>query len=230
MPYPTPAAYQGPYPGQGQPPFPGQGGNQWYSPLMQPEPRRRRRWPWAVGAAVAVCALIIVALGLSLGSSHPGTPTQAASSSRPSPTAPSATPTPTLGDLQLYQLQVGDCLSGANMQLNSTAPWPKLTLAVPCNQPHTAEVFFADNTFWPKNSAFPGSSAISKDGNAACNDAFRAYVGIAYSKSIYTWTNIIPDATTWPGGDRALHCVAYYSTSQQKAGATLTHSIKSSRK
>jgi hypothetical protein len=135
-----------------------------------------------------------------------------------------------VGNLQLYQLRVGDCLTGANMELNTTDPWPKVTLAVPCNQPHTAEVFFADNTFWPKNSTFPGSSKISKVGNAACNNAFRTYVGIAYSKSIYTWTNIIPDGSTWPTGDRALHCVAYYSTSKKPAGATLTDSIKDSRK
>ena len=224
MPYPTQAPY-GP-----QPPYPGPQGSQWYSPLIQPPPRRRRRWPWAVGAVAAVCAVVIVAVVLSLGSSHPGTPTAASTSPRPSPTTPSATPTPTVGNLQLFQLRVGDCLTGANMQLNTSNPWPKLTLAVPCNLPHTAEVFFADNNFWPQNSPFPGNSAISKKGNTACNNAFRSYVGIAYSRSIYTWTNIIPDASTWPTGDRALHCVAYYATPQQKAGVTLTRSIKGARR
>ena len=85
-------------------------------------------------------------------------------------------------------------------------------------------------TFWPERSAFPGNAAISKDGSAACNTAFRAYVGTGYSTSIYTWTNIIPDAATWPTGDRALHCIAYYATAKQPAGATLTHSIKDSRR
>ncbi len=176
----------------------------------------------------AVCAVVIVAVVLSLGSSHPGTSASGATSPLPSPTTPSATPT--VGNLQLYQLRAGDCLTGANMELNSSNPWPKLTTAVPCNEPHTAEVFFADSTFWPQNSPFPGSSVISKDGNTACDNAFRSYVGIAYSKSIYTWTNIIPDASTWPTGDRALHCVAYYSTPEQKAGVTLTHSIKGARR
>ena len=106
----------------------------------------------------------------------------------------------------------------------------KLTLAVPCNQPHTAEVFFADNNCWPQHSSFPGNGTISKDGNAACNIAFGSYVGIAYSKSIYTWANSVPDASTSQAGDRALHCVAYYSTPEQKAGATLTHSIRGSRR
>jgi Protein kinase domain/Septum formation len=226
--FPAPQGYQGAGGYQAPRGYPGQAGsqgNQWYSPLIQPPPQRRRRWPWAVGALAAVCALIAVAVVLSLRSGHPGASSRPTASSRPSSTA-----TPTVGNLQLSELRVGDCLTGANMELNTTNPWPKLTLAVPCNQPHTAEVFFADNQFWPKNSPFPGSSTITKDGNAACNSAFRSYVGIAYAKSIYTWTNIIPDAATWPTGDRALHCVAYYSTPEQRAGATLTHSLKGARK
>jgi hypothetical protein len=55
-------------------------------------------------------------------------------------------------------------------------------------------------------------------------------VGIAYSKSLYTWTDIVPDASTWPGGDRGLHCVLYYPTTPQPAGVTLHASLKGSAK
>jgi len=221
MPYPTQPAYGA------QPAYPGPQGNQWYSPLMQPAPRRRTRWPWAAGAVAAVCAVIAAAVILTVGSGHHGARARAGSSAGSSP---SVTSTPTVGNLQLTQLQVGDCLTGANMELNTSDPWPKLTQAVPCNQPHTAEVFLADDNFWPQNSPFPGASKISKDGNTACDNAFQAYVGITYKKSVYTWTNIIPDASTWPSGDRALHCVAYFSTPKQPSGATLTNSIKGARK
>jgi hypothetical protein len=217
-----------PYPSQ--PAYPGLQGSKWYSPLMQPAPRRRPRWPWAVGAVAAVCAVIVAAVVLSLGSGHQAASAGSSVSAGPSSAAPSVTPTPTAGNLQLSQLRVGDCLAGSNMELNTTDPWPKLTLAVPCNQPHTAEVFLANDHFWPQNSPFPGASTISKDGTAACNSAFQSYVGITYKKSIYTWTNIIPDASTWPTGDRALHCIAYYSTPKQPAGVTLSRSIKGSRK
>jgi hypothetical protein len=175
-----------------------------------------------------VCAVIVAAVILSLGSSHSPASAQPGAGSQPSSTTPSATPT--VGNLRVYQLRAGDCLTGADMELNTSDPWPELTLAVRCNQPHTAEVFFADNNFWPQHGPFPGDSKISKDGDTACNKAFRSYVGITYSKSRYTWTNIIPDAATWPAGDRALHCVAYYSTAKHRAGATLTHSIRGSRK
>ena len=177
-----------------------------------------------------MCAVIVAALVLTLGSSHHAASAGPSVSAGPSSAAPGATPTPTVGNLQLSQLRVGDCLTGANMELNTSDPWPKLTLAVPCDQPHTAEVFLADDNFWPRNSPFPGASTISKAGTAACDSTFQSYVGITYKKSIYTWTNVIPDASTWPTGDRALHCVAYFSTPNQPAGATMNRSIKGSGK
>ena len=107
---------------------------------------------------------------------------------------------------------------------------PQRADAVPCRQRHTAEVFLANNGFWPQSLAFPGSATITRVADAACNSAFRSYVGIAYSMSIYTWTNVIPDASTWPDGDRGVHCVAYYATKHDQAGAYLTGSIKDSRR
>ena len=65
-----------------------------------------------------------------------------------------------------------------------------------------------------------------KDATAACNSAFQSYVGIAYSKSRYTLTYVVPASATWPGGDRALHCMVYYATTTQPAGVTLHKSLK----
>ena len=200
---------------------------------QRPAGRRRQagkaRWMWAAGAAV-VCAAVVAALVFSLGARD--APASAGSGSSPagSTGVPGPGGTPTTGDLAVSEFRVGDCLTGSNMQLNTTNPWPRLTAAVPCSRPHTAEVFFADNNFWLAGSPFPGASAIDKDSNAACNNAFRSYVGVALANSIYTWTNIIPDAATWPIGDRALHCIAYYATPRQPTGMKLTGSIKDSRR
>jgi hypothetical protein len=192
--------------------------------------RRRPRWLWAA-VATAVCGVVVAALVVGLGGSgHPAAQPQHTPGPLPSPARPSASPVPTVGHLQVIQMQVGDCLTGANMELNTSNPWPKLTSAVPCSRPHTAEVFFANNDFWPQNISYPGSGAIARDGNAACNSAFRSYIGIDFAKSVYTWTNIIPDALTWPSGDRGLHCVAYYAGPGQPAGAILTGTIRGSRK
>ena len=222
-------------PAQGTPGGPGlPGADQWYSPPAGlGRQRKRPRWLVPAGAAAAIL-VIVVALVLAL---SPGSDKTAASGQSPSATpsrthsaSPSPRATTTVGNLQLAQLQVGDCLTGANLNLNLTTPWPKLSLAVPCSQGHTAEVFYANNYYWHKNSAYPGDATIKKDATAACDRAFQSYVGIAYSQSQYTWTDVVPDSATWPSGDRGLHCVAYYAPSNQPAGATVFGSIKGTAK
>jgi hypothetical protein len=188
-----------------------------------------------------VLLIVVVALVLGLGGGTGKTPVTAQSSSPAARStasrsaSPTANPRPTVGNLTLTQFRVGDCLKGANMELNKNTPWPKLTQAVPCNQSHTAEVFYSNINFWPMNESYPGDTAIKNQANAECDNAFAAYDGIAYSKSQYTWTNVVPDASTWPNAkpaqrDRALHCIAYYATPAQPAGKTITGSIKGTGK
>jgi Protein kinase domain/Septum formation len=220
------------WPQQATPPpaYPGQSATQWYGPGGPPVRRRRRRGLWVAGIA-GLCGALVAGLVITLGAQHNGASSAGQSPGAASSTVPATpTATPTVGGLTLSQLRAGDCLTGANLQLNTARPWPQLAEAVPCGQRHTAEVFLAKNGFWPEHLAFPGSATIVRVADAACNSAFRSYVGIAYSKSIYTWTNIIPDASTWPDGDRGLHCVAYYATPRDQAGAVLTGSIKGSRR
>jgi serine/threonine protein kinase len=229
----------GPSAGMPQTPLPGQAGSgvpgaaqRYTPPTRSGQPRKRPRWLLPAGGGAAIL-VVVVALVLAFGGNSPK-PAAARQSTTPASsrsTSPTASPTPTVGDLRLAQFQAGDCLTGSNMDLNTNTPWPKVTLAVPCSQSHTAEVFYANSDFWAKGGgAYPGNSTISKDANAECDTAFSSYVGIAYSKSIYTWTNIVPDSSTWPTGDRALHCVAYYATPKQPAGAPITGSIKGTRK
>jgi hypothetical protein len=209
------------------------GADQRYTPpVPSGPPRKRPRWLLPAGAGAAIL-IVVVALVLALGGKSPKqvaarqTTTPTASPGRSTSPAPNATPT--VGNLQLAQFQVGDCLTGSNMDLNTNTPWPKITEAVPCSDSHTAQVFYANSGFWPKGGAYPGNSTISKDANAECDRAFSSYVGIAYSNSKYAWTNIVPDSSTWPTGDRALHCVAYYAPPQDPAGAPIIGSIQGTR-
>ena len=185
-----------------------------------------------MGAAAAVVVVVVVALVLTLGSGSSNNVNAGSSTSAPPAQthSASAAATPTTGNLQISQFQVGDCLTGANLQLNQNTPWPKLSLAVPCSQAHTAEVFYANNSYWSKNTAFPGDQTVQQTASAECNKAFQSYVGIAYSKSIYTWTVTVPNQSSWPGGDRALHCMAYYKTSAVPSGETMHASIKGTAK
>jgi hypothetical protein len=210
------------------------GSDQWYTPPAGPgRPRKRPRWLIPVGAAAAI-VVIVVALVLALSPGSSKAPVvQQGPTTTPSQThsaSPSASATSTVGNLQLAQLQAGDCLTGANLNLNLNTPWPKLALAVPCSQGHTAEVFYANTHFGPKSGSYPDDTVIKNKATAECNNAFQSYVGIAYSQSQYTWTDIVPDASTWPTGDRGLHCVAYYSTTTDKSGVTMSASIKGTAK
>src|SRR6266700_1396559 len=125
---------------------------EWYAPGGPPQPPRKRpKWLIPAGAAAAVVA-IVVALVLALGGGCASKDKAGAgASSAPAQThSASASPstTPTVGELRLAQLQAGDCLTGANLQLNKNTPWPKVSQGVPCGQGHTAEVFYGDNYLW----------------------------------------------------------------------------------
>ena len=174
--------------------------------------------------------VIVVALVLALGSgSGKNNAAQSGSATTPAQShsaSPSVQPTPTVGPLKLGQFQAGDCLTGANLQLNKNTPWPALSTAVPCSQGHTAEVFYVSDSFWAKDIAYPGDDGIKEAARTGCNTAFQSYVGIDYSRSIYTWTFIVPDAKTWPRADRSLYCIAYYPSNPQPAGQIMHGSIK----
>jgi serine/threonine protein kinase len=245
--YPEPQGYQT---GQGGPAQPQAGGwwgaqqpggpsgpgvpGEWYTPGTGPgRPSKRPKWLVPAGVAVvAVVVLVSIILAVTSGSGQHNGPTSGSNTTPAQTHSASASPsgTPRTGNLQLAQFQVGDCLTGANLQLNKNTPWPKLSQAVPCSEGHTAEVFYANNAFWAKSGPYPGDSGIKATATAECNKAFQSYVGIAYSKSVYTWTDVVPDANTWPGGDRALHCVAYYATNAQPAGEIMHASIKGTAK
>jgi serine/threonine protein kinase len=228
---------------------PAQAGAQWPSPAhavaVPKSAVRRRRWPW-VAAGGTACAAVIATLVISLGTrpgsgpaasgSTPATSgsTPATSGSTPAasgstPAASGSTPassgsTPAVRHLLLSQLRTGDCLTGANMGLGTDSAWPTLTTAVPCGQQHLAEVFFAQNAYWP--GPYPGDSAITQQADAQCARVFTPYVGVSESASRYTHDDVFPDATDWSNGERELICVAYLPASGPLGAAPITGSVK----
>jgi hypothetical protein len=113
------------------------------------------------------------------------------------------------GHLTEGQLRAGDCLTGSNLGLGTNSTWPNMVTAVPCTDPHLAEVFFSANA-WPRSMPYPGYNAVGDDADGACFSAFSAYDGIDSSASSFTFQDIIPiPAGDWASGDRQLVCVAY---------------------
>jgi hypothetical protein len=129
------------------------------------------------------------------------------------------------------QMQPGDCLTGSNMGLGNSTPWPDYVTRAACTQPHEAEVFFAGDN-WPQSLAYPGKKTIDDQAHARCATAFTGYDGIAYTASAFTFDSIFDDdASDWASGDRSLDCVAYEpSSSGPSGGAPVDYSIKGSNK
>jgi hypothetical protein len=120
------------------------------------------------------------------------------------------------------QLRPGDCLTGSNLDLGSNS-LPYTVTAVPCNQPHRAEIFFAGN-LWPASLAtYPGDLTVSSLGEGQCALVLPAYAGGSAAVTTYDW--ITPfGSSDWASGDREVVCVAY------EQGVWLHNSLKASRR
>ncbi len=126
--------------------------------------------------------------------------------------------------LTIDQLRTGDCLTGSDLGLGTSNPWPYQFASVRCTQPHLAEVIFVGNA-WPQSlKTYPGVDTIYAEAEARCWDALSAYDGTVYWKSSFVVDEIVPGGgADWGSGDRSLVCVAY-------KGAPVNYSIKGSRK
>ena len=163
--------------------------------------RGRTRWLWAAGGVLALA--VAVAVVVIFWSRH-GAPTvgpSSAASTTPTvgqPTA-GASATPTVGRLVWTQLLPGDCLTGSNMQLNKATPWPLRVQAIPCGRKHTAEVYYSSN-YWPAGQAYPGDRVSNRQAASECVKAFRSYIGIPYSQSVFGYAAISPGRADWDSG------------------------------
>jgi hypothetical protein len=174
----------------------------------------RGRWRVVVCAALvflAVAALVTVYL-------------QPVLAKKPSP-GPSFTPSPAESSLLVAvdALQPGDCVSGSDLHLDdSTVPWPKSALVVPCEEPHDGEVFLAAD-LWAANAAFPGDDAVDDLAKKRCREAFQMYVGVDYLKSILEYTPGSPSDNSWESGDRHVFCIAYDPKAKLKGTVRRLH-------
>ena len=204
-----------------------------------PPPTQTAAPPQAPPAGPAIATLIVALIP---GSASPPTRpegtrssiTPAARHTTPPGTTPTSRPASTPGttsavrQLRLAQLRTGDCLTGSNLGLGTSNPWPDLSTAVPCSRPHLAEVFFADHAYWP--APYPGDTAITQRADAKCSAVYTAYVGVPDTHSMYTWDNIFPNATDWSRGERELVCVAFHPAPGAPGGTPISGSIKGSRR
>lgn len=175
---------------------------------------------WLIGTAIALLG-VVIALFAWL---DPKAPLAAAPNTSSAPAAvvkspkPSPKPTPkvTARNVGLDDVQVGECLAGpgvAKIISSNFNSWPDTAEVVPCNAGHVAEVFFAGNNL--------SEAQVNNQLTALCDSAFKAYVGVSASNSIYTY---------WASsGGSSAQCIAFEYTTTKPGYTALDRSIKGTR-
>jgi hypothetical protein len=179
-----------------------------------PAGSRSREWVLPlvvlVAALAIVAALVVVALTL-LGRS-------ATSSASPSPSAfatevsvPTSSPpgesqaassapaAPSGEETSVFELEVGDCFSTDDDQLETV-------VVVDCEQPHEYEVFALIEHGAGADEPYPGDAEVLEYADTQCQPPFEAYVGHDYQTSIWYITSLSPSEETWADGDREIVC------------------------
>jgi len=187
---------------------PSQWPNQWQPgqwPGQSPGPRSSRR-----KVLVGVVAAIVVSVALMIALPEVF---NAARSAANQPTSD--------------QLRPGDCLTGTNMDLPGSDPWPVHVTRVPCTKPHVAEVYFASD-LWPQSEAYPGEDDITSEVDTRCESEFATFDGVDLPHSRLSYSSVSPLVeSAWDSGSRRAICVAYIpSKSGPSGGALVSYSFK----
>lgn len=175
---------------------------------------RARKWPGIAGLAVAViggalaAAVSLLVLATTPSPASGGGPFTIPSE-RPSDggTATESQDPSSIEGAEMTPfdaLEVGDCLPlvvYGEDEMVSELP------VVPCEQPHTDEVFFIYDV---DGGEFPGDDALTETSWNGCYDAFQAYVGTSYEAPELDFYNYQPTKGSWVReGDRTVQCILF---------------------
>lgn len=122
------------------------------------------------------------------------------------------------------ELGVGDCLKTPEGYTGDPAAyWAAATVStdsppvVACDQPHAAEVFFAEE-LGDDDAPYPGDEVLAEDTRARCDETYEEYLGVALDYSFW-----YPQQSAWNDGERQVLCIAY-----DPEGKVLEESVKRS--
>ena len=128
-------------------------------------------------------------------------------------TAPTGSGTGT--SVSVFSLTAGSCID----QDNLTTGLVTTVRSVPCDQPHTHEVYLKTSVS-PSDGSYDAAK-VTAFANQACTDGFKTYVGIAYENSRYYFLHLAPSAESWnKNHDRDVVCLLLLE------GQKLTASVK----
>lgn len=118
-------------------------------------------------------------------------------------------------NVSVFSLAPGSCIDQADL----TTGLVTTVKSVPCDQPHTHEVYFKTSVTPPDQAYDPAK--VTTFANQACTEGFVVYVGLAYEQSKYYFLHLAPSAESWnKNRDRDVVCLLLLE------GQKLTSSVK----
>jgi hypothetical protein len=137
------------------------------------------------------------------------TPTSATTAPAPPTTAASLTAT----------LDVGSCVSLPSPPTGTqTTTVPSLEV-VPCDGPHTFEVYLVFEIEAGSDSPWPGDEVVVNAADARCVEAFDAFIGVPYAESEFQIRFIRPTEASWAStGDRRIVCGVVSADGSDRTG------------
>jgi hypothetical protein len=114
---------------------------------------------------------------------------------------------PPPGELDAFEIKVGDCLNDADVSDEITSvPF------VDCSEPHDSEVFARTEI---TGDIFPGNDELETELAAFCRgDVFTQFIGVEYADSKYDTSGYYPSDSSWKNGDRELLCTVWKKSAQ----------------
>nr|MDT0659166.1 septum formation family protein [Micromonospora sp. DSM 115978] len=104
------------------------------------------------------------------------------------------------GSVSSFDLTAGDCLNDLEESASITS-----VPAVPCAEPHEAEVFAL---FEVSGDAFPGDAEISSQSEEQCTQRLAEYAPAAVEDENLELFFLHPTQESWAQGDREVVCIA----------------------
>jgi hypothetical protein len=161
----------------------GQGGAQTQTgqppePAARPRMSRRRRALIIGGFTLAVAVAVAAAAGIVSVTHHHSAPA----------------PRP-LRDT-VFTLRPGQCLNSARNGINDAT-------AIPCAQPHAAEIYGA---FGVASHQWPGTKALAAQAHSGCLSRLSSYLNPELATTGMTLAYIYPDQGAWDTGTRTVIC------------------------
>jgi hypothetical protein len=118
------------------------------------------------------------------------------------PTQAQETAAPGAGAVNVFDLEVGDCLADS-----LTGQGIFTVKTAPCSEPHSEEIYAVVTL--PEGD-YPGEEALADQADEVCNAEFESFVGLPYEESVLYYNYLYPsDEQGWNRGYRWATCSVY---------------------